>query len=200
MFAGAVLALSLALAAGWTWWFARSRALDRWIGTYVREAARCHAPQRHEEVHVLLCIADHFEPKQNRPPAAISRARVQRWVADFPRQFGRFRDSDKRTPRHSFFYPIEEYQPEYLDALASLCQTGFGEVEIHLHHDNDSAENLRRALLEFKECLAKRHGLLSRRRDTGEVMYGFIHGNWALSNSRPDGRFCGVNDELVSPP
>lgn len=27
-------------------------------------------------------------------------------------------------------------------------------------------------------------------------MYGFIHGNWALDNSRPDGRWCGVNNEL----
>jgi hypothetical protein len=30
----------------------------------------------------------------------------------------------------------------------------------------------------------------------GGVVYGFIHGNWALDNSRPDGLWCGVNDEL----
>lgn len=28
------------------------------------------------------------------------------------------------------------------------------------------------------------------------MVYGFIHGNWALGNSRPDGRCCGVNNEL----
>ncbi len=28
------------------------------------------------------------------------------------------------------------------------------------------------------------------------MVYGFIHGNWALDNSRPDGRWCGVNNEL----
>jgi len=28
-------------------------------------------------------------------------------------------------------------------------------------------------------------------------MYGFIHGNWALDNSRPDGDWCGVNDEIT---
>jgi len=27
-------------------------------------------------------------------------------------------------------------------------------------------------------------------------MYGFVHGNWALDNSRPDGRWCGVNNEI----
>jgi hypothetical protein len=33
--------------------------------------------------------------------------------------------------------------------------------------------------------------------DRGRITYGFIHGNWALDNSRPDGRWCGVNDEIT---
>jgi hypothetical protein len=37
---------------------------------------------------------------------------------------------------------------------------------------------------------------LSRDKETGEVVYGFIHGNWALDNCRCDGRWCGVNNEL----
>ena len=123
-------------------------------------------------------------------------ARVARWVRDYPQQFAQFRDSDGRPPRHSFFYPIEEYEPEYLDALAELCHAGYGEVEVHLHHDHDTAEGLRTKLLDFKQLLAERHGLLSRHRITGELAYGFIHGNWALDNSRPDGRWCGVNNEL----
>jgi hypothetical protein len=28
------------------------------------------------------------------------------------------------------------------------------------------------------------------------VSYGFVHGNLALNNARPDGRWCGVNDEI----
>jgi hypothetical protein len=31
---------------------------------------------------------------------------------------------------------------------------------------------------------------------TGRVVFGFIHGNWCLDNSRHDGRWCGVNNEL----
>ena len=42
----------------------------------------------------------------------------------------------------------------------------------------------------------RRHGLLARNRNTGELAYGFVHGNWALDNSRPDGRLCGVNNEI----
>ena len=32
--------------------------------------------------------------------------------------------------------------------------------------------------------------------ERSEVGYAFIHGNWSLCNSRPDGRYCGVNNEL----
>jgi hypothetical protein len=173
-----------------------SRGLDRWLPTYVRETGKRRAPARGEPVHLLLCIADHYEPKRGGAPEDVARARVERWVQDYPRLFGGYRDSDGRPPRHTFFYPVEEYEPDYLDALAGLCSQGFGEVEIHLHHDNDTAENLRKSLNDFKRVLAERHGLLARRRKTGEIVYGFIHGNWALDNSGPGGRWCGVNNEL----
>ncbi len=80
--------------------------------------------------------------------------------------------------------------------FAGLCRQGFGEVEVHLHHDNDTEEGLRGQLLAFKEMLAARHGLLARHRITEELGFAFIHGNWALCNSRPDGKHCGVNSEL----
>jgi hypothetical protein len=181
---------------GWLFGQLRRRGMHRWLLPYLAQAPRRRRPRPDEEVHLLLCIADHYEPKQNRPAAEVSRARVRRWVEDYPRQFARFRDSDGRTPRHTFFYPIEEYEEEYLDALAELCRKGFGEIEVHLHHDRDHAENLRASLLAFKKLLHERHGVLTRHPETGEVVYGFIHGNWALDNSRPDGRWCGVNNEL----
>src|SRR5207248_2357064 len=73
---------------------------------------------------------------------------------------------------------------------------GLGEVELHLHHDRDTAEGLRGRLQAFKETLASRHGLLSRHKDSGELAYGFIHGNWGLCNGFPGGAWCGVNNEL----
>ena len=183
------------LGLGGAYWQARKRALDRWLPSYLFGGHR-RSRRPGEPVDLLLCVADHYEPKLGGAGPAQAAARVARWADEYPKRFARFRDSDGRPPRHSYFYPEEEYEPEYLDALAGLCRAGFGEVEIHLHHDHDTADGLREKLVRFRDLLADRHGLLSRDRDTGDLRYGFIHGNWALDNCRPDGRWCGVNNEL----
>jgi hypothetical protein len=47
----------------------------------------------------------------------------------------------------------------------------------------------------FAESLYRRHALL--RKDELGIRFGFIHGNWALDNSLPDGRYCGLNNEIT---
>lgn len=192
--AGIVAGIGGVASLGSVYQAARRRGLDRWLVPYMLRGQR--PGWRHRPVHMLVCVADHFEPKRGGASPAVARRRLDAWLDRYPELFCGFRDSDGHPPRHSFFYPIDEYEPEYLDGLASLCKGGFGEVEVHLHHDNDTAENLRETLNWYRETLAERHGLLSRDRETGEVGYGFIHGNWALDNARPDGRCCGVNNEL----
>jgi hypothetical protein len=177
-------------------WQVRRRHLEKWLVPYALEGRKRRPRRRGEPTHLLLCIADHYEPKWGSPPPDVAQARVDRWVREYPERFARFRDADGRPPQYSFFYPLEEYEAAHLDALAGLCRAGFGEVEVHLHHDHDTAEGLRARLRDYKELLARRHGLLARHRHTGELAYGFIHGNWALDNARPDGRWCGVNNEL----
>lgn len=198
MLAAAILLVLLALlvaAAAFVWLKLRGRGLDRWIVSYAAQTARRW--RKHSgPIHVLLCIADHFEPKQGDLSPGAGRAALEHWLAEYPKAFASFRDSDGLPPRHTYFYPEEEYEADYLDGLADLCRRSFGEVEIHLHHDHDTADGLRRKLIAFRDLLAERHGLLARDRCTGAVAYGFIHGNWALDNSLPDGRWCGVNNEL----
>lgn len=145
---------------------------------------------------VFICVADHFEPKWERPSREVERSRVERWARGYPASVAGLADSAGRPPQHTFFYPAEEYEPEHLDRLAELCQAGYGDVEVHLHHDNDTSARLRETLLEFTNTLHERHGLLAKDA-AGRVSYGFIHGNWALDNARSDGRWCGVNDELT---
>lgn len=171
-------------------------ALSHWLPGYAAGSLRRRTPRADRPVHLLLCIADHYEPGNGGVSTQIARRRVRHWVEQYPRALGNFRDCDGRPPRHSFFYPMEQYVQADVDALADLCGGGFGEVEIHLHHDRDSADNLRAKLLQFKQILADRHGLLGRDPRTGMAMYGFIHGDWALCNALPDGSCCGVNDEL----
>ena len=150
-----------------------------------------------EPLDVFIAICDHYEPRGHGADHATAIQRVDRWCSEYPRLFGRFQDSDGRVPQHSFFFPQDEYHPEYLDRLSRLCADGWGDVEIHLHHDNDTANQLREKLEEFRDTLFHRHGLLRRDPLTGEIVYGFIHGNWALCNCRPDGRWCGVDQELT---
>lgn len=76
-----------------------------------------------------------------------------------------------------------------------MVHAGTGDVEVHLHHDQDSqAAFLERTQL-FIDRLANDHGLLHR--VNGRPVFAFIHGNWALDNSRPDGRWCGLNNEIT---
>ena len=71
---------------------------------------------------------------------------------------------------------------------------GVGETELHLHHDHDTSESLR-ALLEATLERYADYGVFQCQGDPVRRAYGFIHGNWALDNSRPE--YCGVNDELT---
>ena len=167
-----------------------------WLPGLLRSRRQRRRPSNEGPIDVLLCMADHYEPGHGDPGLSVERARVTAWVERLPRLAARFADADGRPPRHTFFFPAEQYRREHLDRLSSLCEAGLGEVEIHLHHDRDTSEGLRATLVEFKTQLAVDHGLLSYAAD-GTVVYGFIHGNWALDNARFDGRYCGVNDELT---
>jgi len=151
--------------------------------------------------HVFFCFVDHFEPLRGNASEATGRERVAPWVTRYPALAREFHDADGRPPQHTWFYPSEEYRPEFLESLAGLCRQGFGEVEIHLHHRNDTAANLRETLLSFAKQL-RSHGLLADNPHPSSLIphpslaYAFIHGNWSLDNSRADGDWCGVNNEL----
>ncbi len=125
-----------------------------------------------------------------------ARALTRRWLDEWPRAAAASaRDADGCHPRHTFFYPAEEYDADCVAMLAELTAAGWGEVEVHLHHRHDTAAGLAARLTAFRDTLRARHGLLGSDA-AGRARYAFIHGNWALCNSRPDGDWCGVNEEL----
>jgi len=153
--------------------------------------------KRQKTEHLFFGICDHFEPYWQNASDQQARQRLDTWINEYPKIAAKFKDAEGQTLKYSFFYPEEEYKKHDLDILAEFCHAGWGEVEVHLHHHNDTSSNLRQTLLDYKKRLHEVHGLLSVSKQTGEISYGFIHGNWALDNSRSDGKWCGVNDEVT---
>lgn len=144
-------------------------------------------------VDVMIAVCDHFEPfHATDKKGAMERMRL--WNEAYPKLISQFRDADGQHPRHSFFYPIEQYDRDVLCSLQELVQASGGEVELHLHHKDDTEAGLREALARGKDDFVK-FGFLSRDA-TGKLVYAFVHGNWALDNSHPQGRNCGVSNEL----
>ena len=175
----------------------RKKQMHLWLGHYLKRKLKKQANINGPK-HIMFCFVDHYEPMWGKDiPYEQECARVDRWHTDYPKVAGKFKDADGYYPKHTFFYPEEEYRQEHLDKITELCQQGFGEIEIHLHHDNDTSENLRKTLEGFTETLHENHGAFVRNESTGKLQYNFINGNWCLNNIRPDGRWCGVNDELI---
>lgn len=189
----AVLAVPV-LAAAAVAFVVRRKNMHLWLGDYLsrRRPARAEGP-----VHVMFCFVDHFEPKWGRPARDVETRRVARWRTEYAALASRHRDADGVPPQHTFFYPEEEYVPEHLDAIAELCAQGYGEIEVHLHHDDDTEAGLREKIGPFVERLHERHGALPVDPALGRPVFGFIHGNWCLDNSRADGRWCGVDNEIA---
>jgi len=177
-------------------WEVRKKNTFVWLPSYFKQDWRAEAPAGVTK-HLMFCFVDHYEPMWLKPSYDVECARVARWRQDYPKLCAAHRDADGRPPVHSFFYPEEEYRPEHMRALVELCQMGLGEIDIHLHHDKDTEAGLREKLSRFTELLARDHGALPRDVKTGLPMWSFIHGNWALDNSHPQGHHCGVNNELV---
>ncbi|MEW9798988.1 hypothetical protein [Alteromonas sp. CYL-A6] len=175
----------------------KKKNMAGWLPNYVRQCMK-----KEEDiagpVHIIFSFVDHYEPQWGKPNSLeVERQRVDRWMKDYPAMASKHKDADGFHPQHTFFFPEEEYRFEHLNKLARLCRDGFGEIEVHLHHHDDTRENLTRLINGFMKTLHDDHGALGRNPDTGELMYGFIHGNWALDNSDPTGNNCGINDELL---
>ena len=167
-----------------------------WGPSYVKQRLR-QITQRaaHPLERIWVTIADHYEPKWRHVDLSTAQARVALWRAAWPEIARRCKpDSVGNAPRYTFFFPEEEYHPTLMEPLAEMVRDGIADVEVHLHHDGEGRQNFVDRISSFCSVLYSEHGLL-RKRD-GKLTFGFIHGNWALDNSRPDGRCCGLSDEI----
>ncbi len=171
------------------------RHAEIWLLPYLndrlRKSLRPAKPKR-----AWVAIADHYEPLCSGASIETALGRVAQWRDKLPRIASDApRDAAGQCPQYSVFYPQEEYRRELLDGVTEMVNLGIGDVEVHLHHDKEQRGSFILKVTEYCRRLTGDHGLL--RQQDGHTVFGFIHGNWALDNSRPDGRWCGLPGEIA---
>lgn len=167
---------------------------ELWLPAYARDRME-RRRETSRPKRLWLALTDHYEPLGGGVPMPVALGRVARWTERWPEiAEAAPRDAVGRRPCYSFFYPQEEYRAELLAPLAEMARAGIGDVEVHLHHDHETAAGFRDKITTFCRQLREEHGLLHE--IDGRTVFGFIHGNWALDNSRDDGRWCGLTGEI----
>lgn len=146
--------------------------------------------------HVFFCLVDHYEPGTGGVDKETEISRVDELLKEYPLIADKHKDFYGNPPRRTWFFPPHYHRNHNLKKLVSLCEQGYGEIELHLHHGKDKPdtdENLRKTIL---QCIDEYSLLGIFGEIDGNKKYGFIHGDWALDNSRK-GKYCGVNNELT---
>lgn len=171
------------------------RHAEIWLVPYLkdrmRKSIRPAKPKR-----AWVTITDHYEPLGRGASRETAHECVGRWREKWPRIADDApRDAAGQRPQYSFFYPQEEYRRDLLDGIAEIVRLGVGDVEVHLHHDREQRDAFIRKVTEYCCRLRDDHGLLHE--EDGRTVFGFVHGNWALDNSLPNGQYCGLAGEIA---
>jgi hypothetical protein len=146
-------------------------------------------------LHILFCMVDHFEPGTGNVTSVVEKERVRTLLSEYPKLVKNHKDYAGNIPKRTWFFPPHYHRNNNLRDLISLCEKGYGEIELHLHHGKtkpDSAENLKRTII---QCIKEYSSFGIFGTENGHRKYGFVHGDWALDNSR-NGKYCGVNNEI----
>jgi hypothetical protein len=181
-----LLALGAVLYLGAWGYRITSRKYYVWLGGYWNWVLQSPELPASGPIHLFFIYADHFEPGE-------AYHYVQRWVDEYPKLADRHHDADGRPVQHTWFYPAEQQIDRNVQALQKLVSSGYGEVELHLHHGGDNEESGRRRFVADIAYLQK-FGFLKTR--DGATHFAFIHGNWGLDNSMGS-QYCGNNKELA---
>lgn len=147
--------------------------------------------------HIMFSIVDHFEPYHGDATDIKANERVESWHINYPLMADKHIDADGCHPRHTWFYP-PHLDLKHLVKLVNLSSHGFGEIEMHLHHNHmppfpDTSQTLKNKILKCIEDYSK-HGIFCL--PDGKKTFAFVHGDWSLDNACGN-EICGVNDEIT---
>ena len=179
---------------------ALKKNIHYWIfSDIIRGLTRLFAPNPEKPIHIMFCFSDHFEPGNRNAEPEQQKTRVDAWVERYPLLATRHRDSDGICPQHTFFFPPHYDTHDHLEKIVELCKRGYGEVEMHLHHDRQKPWPDDEVSLEKKitNCISSFSRYKVFCLPNGQTAYGFIHGDWALGNPLKGAKHCGINSELA---
>lgn len=147
-------------------------------------------------IHLFVCIVDHFEPFNGRADYQTAIRRVKVWKKKYPEFAMRHLDYSGKPIQHTWFYP-PHLDHSLLPYIVELCKAGYGDIEMHLHHNRmepfpDNSDTLKRKIIKCIHDYGK-YGIF--KQDDGTTKFSFIHGDWSLDNAIGN-EICGVNDEL----
>jgi len=182
-----------------TKWVLSDLAIQQWLPHLFLNKMKTMGVRTRSDrpIHIMLCIADHFEPFHGGVSLEQATDRVSTWITQYPRLAARHHDADGKPPQHTWFYP-PHLDHRFLKDLVALCASGFGEIEMHLHHNRmkpfpDTSETLRDKIL---QCIRDYSIFGIFCLPDGSHRFGFVHGDWSLDNARGNA-ICGVNDEIT---
>jgi len=180
-------------------WILFKRKMYLWLPSFLMQVFKSIVLRTttHEPVHIIIAICDHFDFGSAGKYQQGEEKKIERWMSEYPHFADKHFDSYGHKLKHTWFFPPHYHRSDYLKRIVSLCSAGYGEVEMHMHHDHippfpDTSETLRQKI---KNCIAdfSKYGVFTL--PDGHKTFAFIHGDWALDNSR-NGKYCGVNDEI----
>ena len=167
--------------------------LTRWPSLLIAESLH----PRPRPAHVLFCMVDHYEPGTGQVDLSIEKKRMAELLAKYPPLADAHADASGQRPRRTWFFPPHYHRHGNLRELVSLCQQGYGEIELHLHHGKTKPDTPRTWAEPFAcACEITRNSAYSE--EDGRKRYGFIHGDFALKQLVTGRESCGVDSELSS--
>ena len=193
-----LMSLLVVICGGCAWPIYRKKAYI-WLPSFLRQVLRAMLqPPRRGTTHIIIAICDHFDFGSGGSYKEGEEQKIERWVSEYPPFADKHYDTYGYKLKHTWFFPPHYHRADYLEKIVSLCAAGYGEVEMHLHHDHmapfpDSSETLRQKIRQCVDDYSK-FGVFTL--PDGRKTFAFIHGDWALDNSRT-GNHCGVNDEIT---
>jgi len=168
-----------------------------WFPNYcMQKIINLHITPTRYPIHIVLCVVDHFEPFSAGANLLIAQKRVNAWLVNYPKMADKHIDADGKKPQHTWFYPPHLDQ-SFLKDIVSLCKCGYGDVEMHLHHNHmdpfpDTCVTLKQKIMQCLNDYSK-YGIFVQ--PNGKKKFAFIHGDWSLDNSLGLG-ICGINNEI----